>query len=64
MKKNKKERNMSLMTYLCTLNRRVEQLVARWAHNPKVTGSSPVSASDKPSKQLGGFFCYVKDVKF
>ena len=26
-------------------NRGVEQLVARWAHNPKVTGSSPVSAT-------------------
>ncbi|MBP1672060.1 MAG: hypothetical protein H6Q22_1632, partial [Bacteroidetes bacterium] len=25
--------------------RGVEQLVARWAHNPKVTGSSPVSAT-------------------
>ena len=23
----------------------VEQLVARWAHNPKVTGSSPVPAT-------------------
>ena len=27
------------------LNRGVEQLVARWAHNPKVTGSSPVPAT-------------------
>ena len=28
--------------------RGVEQLVARWAHNPKVVGSSPTSAtSDK-----------------
>ncbi len=26
-------------------NRGVEQLVARWAHNPKVTGSSPVPAT-------------------
>ena len=25
--------------------RGVEQLVARWAHNPKVTGSSPVPAT-------------------
>ena len=26
-------------------HRGVEQLVARWAHNPKVAGSSPVSAT-------------------
>ena len=25
--------------------RGVEQLVARWAHNPKVIGSSPISAT-------------------
>jgi len=25
----------------------MEQLVARWAHNPKVTGSSPVPATKK-----------------
>ena len=29
------------------LNRGVEQLVARWAHNPKVAGSSPVPATIK-----------------
>ena len=28
-------------------NRGVEQLVARWAHNPKVAGSSPVPATQK-----------------
>ena len=27
--------------YICFLDRGVEQLVARWAHNPKVGGSSP-----------------------
>jgi len=26
----------------------VEQLVARWAHNPKVIGSSPVPATKRP----------------
>ena len=26
----------------------MEQLVARWAHNPKVTGSSPVPATRNP----------------
>ena len=28
------------------IHRGVEQLVARWAHNPKVTGSSPVPATE------------------
>ena len=41
--------------------RGVEQLVARWAHNPKVTGSSPVPATINPSRKpretdLKGFF--------
>ncbi|SCD21277.1 Hypothetical protein PSM36_2474 [Proteiniphilum saccharofermentans] len=31
-------------------DRGVEQLVARWAHNPKVTGSSPVSATLEKSR--------------
>ncbi len=36
----------------------MEQLVARWAHNPKVTGSSPVPATQNPlySTYLGFFF--------
>ena len=37
--------------------RGVEQLVARWAHNPKVIGSSPVSATkSKESLKSGSFF--------
>ena len=32
------------------LHRGVEQLVARRAHNPKVTGSSPVPATKRPSE--------------
>ena len=41
-------------------NRGVEQLVARWAHNPKVVGSSPAPATIKPFKykNLEGFFYY------
>ena len=49
------------MHYLCSPNKEleilikiycgVEQLVARWAHNPKVTGSSPVPATLK-NRQL------------
>ena len=32
--------------YLCTVKHRgVEQLVARWAHNPKVIRSSRISAT-------------------
>ncbi len=34
----------TLMISSSHLYRGVEQLVARWAHNPKVTGSSPVPA--------------------
>ena len=41
----------------------MEQLVARWAHNPKVVGSSPTPATTNPLKSLisGGFsFCARK----
>lgn len=30
---------------IMVLYRAVEQLVARWAHNPKATGSNPVRAT-------------------
>ncbi len=30
----------------------MEQLVARWAHNPKVVGSSPAPATFKNNKSL------------
>ena len=30
----------------------MEQLVARWAHNPKVVGSSPAPATLKSNKSL------------
>ncbi len=40
--------------------RGVEQLVARWAHNPKVAGSSPASATKlKESEKSGSFFLYL-----
>jgi hypothetical protein len=49
--------------YLCTINRRVEQLVARWAHNPKVIGSSPIPASSyRKAPQKGAFFRYAISV--
>ena len=34
----------------------MEQLVARWAHNPKATGSSPVPATTKRIGKLVLFF--------
>ena len=37
-------------------NRGVEQLVARWAHNPKVVGSSPTSATKSKESLKGGSF--------
>jgi hypothetical protein len=40
----------------------MEQLVARWAHNPKVTGSSPVLATKVKRKPLifrGFLFTFV-----
>ena len=40
------------------LHRGIEQQVARRAHNPKVTGSSPVPATTNPFRN-GGFFYAV-----
>jgi hypothetical protein len=38
----------------------VEQLVARWAHNPKVIGSSPVPATNKAMCNLRvAFFFFI-----
>jgi putative endonuclease len=37
----------------------VEQLVARWAHNPKATGSSPVPATSNPAKKRDFLFMYT-----
>ena len=42
----------------------MEQLVARWAHNPKVTGSSPVPATrTKAFRIQGSLFCFPIFVK-
>ena len=40
-------------------HRAVEQLVARWAHNPKVTGSSPVRANEPPA--FGSAFLFMAE---
>ena len=37
----------------------VEQLVARWAHNPKVVGSSPAPATQNSRNTHSGFFYAV-----
>ncbi len=34
----------------------MEQLVARWAHNPKVVGSSPAPATKKGNQKRFPFF--------
>ena len=52
---------LKYFSYLCTpQQRRMEQLAARWAHNPKVTGSSPVPATFRNPNTLKmrvlGFF--------
>ena len=49
------------MHYICITYRGVEQLVARWAHNPKVTGSSPVPAT-KTIKRLYFYSVAVFDL--
>jgi hypothetical protein len=38
------------------INRGVEQLVARWAHNPKAAGSSPAPATINKKPAESGFF--------
>jgi putative endonuclease len=40
----------------------VEQLVARWAHNPKVVGSSPAPATLSHRKRW--LFCYLQFAMF
>ena len=48
-----------LELFFCTfaIHRGVEQLVARRAHNPKVVGSSPAPATQKPFEgNFRGFF--------
>ena len=44
-------------------DRGVEQLVARWAHNPKVAGSSPVPATRKASSKELAFVIYTCESK-
>ncbi len=42
----------------------MEQLVARWAHNPKVIGSSPVPATeDDTSEKFSEVFLFYPPAK-
>ena len=47
---------MKSSTFALTKHRGVEQLVARWAHNPKVVCSSQASATRKESQNVILFF--------
>ncbi len=40
----------------------MEQLVARWAHNPKVVGSSPAPATFKSQKIFSSGFFRIKTI--
>ena len=44
-----------------TKHRGVEQLVARWAHNPKVVCSSQASATIRRSNRFSFFLCLFAD---
>ncbi len=59
LKKNL-EIHTKLSTFAAQLNCGVEQLVARWAHNPKVVGSSPAPATKpKPVPAKVRAFCLI-----
>jgi hypothetical protein len=50
---------MKITVPLQSQHRGMEQLVARWAHNPKVAGSSPAPATPKATF-LSGFLFLVQ----
>jgi hypothetical protein len=50
IKENTRIATRKVVVYKSIKYREVEQLVARWAHNPKVAGSSPVLATTKKLK--------------
>ena len=48
------------MYYICPLKLRGGAVVARWAHNPKVGGSNPSSATKEDSSSfLMGSFSFI-----
>lgn len=42
----------------------MEQLAARWAHNPKVAGSSPAPATKKGRNYLAAFLFFIRYAKY
>ena len=42
----------------------MEQLVARWAHNPKAVGSSPAPATLKALTKMSGLFYFHSPTLF
>jgi hypothetical protein len=54
--------NIQPRLYICIQHCGVEQLVARWAHNPKATGSSPVPATKK-SQSIDWLFAFLEVLK-
>lgn len=46
-------------TFAPVKHRGVEQLVARWAHNPKVVGSNPAPATKRGSPFGGSLIFYM-----
>ncbi len=50
---------LHLIYYICPSILRGGAVVARWAHNPKVGGSNPPSATKKkPCRESDGDFCF------
>jgi hypothetical protein len=58
IEKRKESRGFRVDYKSIIIYRGVEQLVARWAHNPKVTGSSPVPATSNSDRFDRYFFLY------
>ncbi len=50
--------------YLCSITLRGRAGVARWAHNPKVTSSNLVPATERKSSEenLPGFFVFIGEI--
>ena len=64
MKKRKKGQKVCYFKkkqYLCTIKIKTSRsgaVVARWAHNPKVIGSNPFSATTRLKHELKSFLSY------
>ncbi len=54
---------LSTKTIITKIYCGVEQLVARWAHNPKVIGSSPVPATSADTDMYRLFYAPQNTIK-